>query len=172
MTTIWLGIETDERGRICTAVLTGDSPWTNNGRTARYRDLHEFQEAWKEEFDGWSFDVSIALDYFEYVRKPSAVADWFTERKDAVLDYFNYESLYPYFEHEVLRQAIPDTFHKAYTLALCAYYRGRSLRVAKGLLLEVYALQNRLQGLEEGLNRLAHTIPPPRNDPTGVFCPF
>jgi hypothetical protein len=171
MIAIWLGIETDEQGRICTATLAGDRPWADH-KTQRYRDLQGFKDAWKTEFEGWKFDVTVGMDYFEFARKPSPVADWFTTNKEVEIGYFNFPSLFPYFEDEVRFQAIPDTFHRAYTLALCAYYRGRSHRIANSLVLEVYSLQRRLHRLEEGLNRLAHTIPPSRNDPHGIYCPF
>jgi hypothetical protein len=169
MTCIWLGIETDEQGRICTATLPGERPWIH-GKTIRYRNLKEFEDAWKAEFDGWQHDFSVALDYYEYVRKPSPIVDWLTTRRDIAIEYFNFPGIYPYFEAEVAE--IPDTFHKAYILAMCAYHRGMAFRTAKELLLEVYGLQRRLQRLEEGLNRLAYTIPPPRNEPKALYCPF
>lgn len=67
---------------------------------------------------------------------------------------------------------LPDTFHKAYVLAMWAYYRGHAQQTARNLILEVYSLQRRLQRLEEGLNRMAYTTPPHRCDPNGIYCPF
>jgi hypothetical protein len=71
----------------------GDRPWTY-ARTVRYLNLQQFQDAWKEEFDGWKFDFAVALDYFEFVHRPSKVADWLTTRREVVIDYFNFPSLY------------------------------------------------------------------------------
>jgi hypothetical protein len=86
-------------------MLTGDRPWTH-AKTVRYLDLQQFQDAWKEEFDGWKFDFAVALDYFEFVRRPSKVADWLTTRREVFIDYFNFPGLYPYFENDVLE--VPD----------------------------------------------------------------
>ena len=166
---IWLGIETDDRGRICTVMLPGEPPWTH-AKTVRYRDLSEFQVEWKEELDGWKHSVSAGLDFYEYVRGSSPIGDWLSTRGDVAIEHFNYPSLYPYFEADI--HGIPDTFHKAYVLAMCAYYRGSAFRTAKELLLEVYGLQRRILRLEEGLHRLAYTLPPPRNQPQALYCPF
>lgn len=169
MKPICVGLETDEQGRICTAMLTGDRPWAH-ARTVRYLNLQQFEDAWKEEFDGWSFDFTVALDYFEFVRHPSPVADWLTTRREVVIDYFNFPSLYPYFENDVLE--IPDTFRKAYALAICSYYRNHAQQTAKDLILEIYSIQRRLSRLEEGLNRMAYTTPPPKGNPHSIYCPF
>ncbi len=169
MRPIWIGLDTDEKGRICMAVLTGDRPWTQT-KTVRYLDLQQFQDAWEESFNDCKFDFAVALDYFEFVRGPSEVVAWLTVRRDMVLDYFNFPGLYPHFEDDV--REVPDTFHKAYVLAMCAYYRGHAQQTARNLILEVYSLQRRLQRLEEGLNRMAYTTPLHRGDPNGIYCPF
>lgn len=157
MRPIWIGLDTDEKGRICMAELTGDRPWTQT-KTVRYLDLQQFQDAWEESFNDCKFDFAVALDYFEFVRGPSELVAWLTARRDIVLDYFNFPGLYPYFEDEV--REMPGTFHKAYQ------------QTARNLMLEVYSLQRRLQRLEEGLNRMAYTTPPHRCDPNGIYCPF
>lgn len=169
MKPIWIGLETDESGRICTAILQGDKPWTQ-AKTVRYLNIQQFQEAWKEEFDGWSLDFSVALDSSEFVGRSSKAADWLMTRKDVAIDYFNFSGLYAYFENDARK--IPITFRKAYILAMCAYYRGHAQQTAKELLLEVYSLQSRLSRLEEGLNRVAHTTPPQRGDKNNLYCPF
>ena len=169
MKPIWMGLDTDDKGGICTAVLTGERPWIN-AKTARYLDLQHFQDSWREEFDGWKFDFMVALDYFECVRRPSEVADWLTNRRDISIDHFNYPGLYPYFENDV--RDVPDPFHKAYVLAMCSYYRSHAQQTAKDLILEAYSLQRRLQRLEEGLNRLAYTIPSQKNPPYDAYIPF
>jgi hypothetical protein len=169
MTSIWLGVETDDQGRICTVALTGSPPWTHP-KTLRYKNIHEFQETWKGELDRWSYDYLVALDYYEYARRSTPVGDWLSTRGEIAIEYFNFPSLYGYFEPEV--SEIPDTFRKAYVLAMCAYYRGTTFQVARELLLEVYGLQRRLQRLEDNLNRLAYTLPPPRKEPTALYCPF
>lgn len=169
MKPIFVGLDTDEQGRICTVMLSGDRPWTH-AKMVRYLDIQQFQEAWKGEFDGWKFDFAVALDHFEFVRRPSKVADWLTTRREVFIDHFNFPGLYPYFENDV--REVPDTFHKAYVLAMCAYYRGHAQQTARDLILEVYSLQRRLQKLEEGLNRMAYTTPPARSEPYGIYCPF
>lgn len=171
MTPIWLGIETGDQGRICAATLTGENPWTNKtSRRVRYRSLQEFQEAWNEEFDGWKFEFSVGLDYFESL--PSQVAGWLTTKSGIQLEYFNYSSLYPYYQDELRFLKIPDTFHKAQILAMCAFHRSHAYRLSQNLITEVYTMQNQLRRLEEGLNRLAHTIPPAKNQPHSIYCPF
>lgn len=114
--------------------------------------------------------VSAAAKEFDITR--FAIYDWL--RKNGVYSQGkmaeNFPGLYPHFEDDV--REVPDTFQKAYVLAMCAYYRGHAQQTARNLILEVYSLQRRLQRLEEGLNRMAYTTPLHRGDPNGIYCPF
>jgi len=166
---LWIGLDSDKDTvrLVSLEPIRPSAPWPLDLRS--FHELAEFVDYWNEHAK-LATVLRVAIDNIND-EDPLGVIDWLTRTGTAVQRFGLEIGDYYIYSQDAQLAKVPQSFRRAYSLALCSFYRSRADRLTRHLSHQLYRLETRLTGMRRTLEKLALAVPIDE-ELSASYCPF